>query len=54
MLTAAAEDRPVREIARILFLSPDTVRSYPATITKTLDASLRSDAYRLARDNGWI
>lgn len=54
VLAAAGEDRPVREIARALFLSPGTVRNYLATITQKLQASSRADAYRTARDNDWI
>ena len=42
------------EIARALFLSPGTVRNHLAAITQKLEADGRADAYRMARDNGWI
>jgi two-component system, NarL family, response regulator DesR len=32
VLAIAKEDRPIREIARAVFLSPGTVRNYLATI----------------------
>lgn len=53
LLTAQA-DRQVREVARELFLSPGTVRNYLAAVTHKLGAETRSDAYRIARENGWI
>lgn len=54
VLSVALEDRPVREIARALYLSPGTVRNYLALITRKLGATSRADAYRLARENGWV
>ena len=54
VLTAAREDRPIREVARTVFLSPGTVRNYLAAITRKLGAESRADAYRMARDNGWL
>jgi two-component system response regulator DesR len=54
VLTVAREDRPIREVARTVFLSPGTVRNYLAAITRKLDAESRAEAYRIARDNGWI
>jgi two-component system, NarL family, response regulator DesR len=54
VLTAAGADRPIREVARALFLSPGTVRNHLAAVTQKLDAQSRPDAYRIARDNGWI
>ena len=54
VLTVAGEQRPIREVARILFLSPGTVRNYLAAITHKLEAGSRAEAYRIARDNGWI
>ena len=54
VLAAAGTDRPVREVARALFLSPGTVRNYLVAATRKLDGRNRSDAYRRARDNGWI
>ena len=54
VLIAAQADRPIREVARSLFLSQGTVRNYLATIRKKLDAKSRSDAYRIAGDNDWL
>jgi two-component system response regulator DesR len=54
VLAAAGADRPVRAVARALFLSPGTVRNYLVAVTAKLGASSRADAYRSARDQGWI
>jgi two-component system, NarL family, response regulator DesR len=54
VLTVAREDRPIREVARTVFLSPGTVRNHLAAITAKLGAGSRAEAYRIARDNGWI
>jgi two-component system response regulator DesR len=54
VLTVAGEDRPIREIARTVLLSPGTVRNYLAAITQKLQAGSRAEAYHIARDNGWI
>jgi two-component system response regulator DesR len=54
VLAIAQEDRPIREVARAVFLSPGRVRNYLATITQKLEAGSRAEAYRIARENGWI
>ncbi|WP_369134043.1 response regulator [Modestobacter sp. I12A-02662] len=54
VLTVAGEDRPVREIARTVFLSPGTVRNHLAAITAKLGAGSRAEAHRIARENGWL
>lgn len=54
VLAAAGPDRPVREVARALFLSPGTVRNYLAAVTAKLGAPSRAAAYRSAREQGWI
>jgi two-component system response regulator DesR len=54
VLAAAQEDKPIREVARAVFLSPGTVRNHLAGITRKLEAGSRAEAYRIARDNGWI
>jgi two-component system, NarL family, response regulator DesR len=54
VLGAAGADRPVSEIARTLFLSAGTVRNHLAAITQKLEAGSRAEAYRIARDHGWI
>lgn len=54
VLTAAGADRPVREVARTLFLSAGTVRNYLAAATAKLAAGSRAEAYHTAKENGWI
>ena len=54
VLAAAAADRPIREVARALFLSPGTVRNYLAAATAKLTAGSRAEAYQVARENGWV
>jgi two-component system, NarL family, response regulator DesR len=54
VLTVALADRPIREIARTVFLSPGTVRNDLAAITHKLGADSRAEAHHIARDNGWI
>lgn len=54
VLVAAQADRPVRDVAHELFLSPGTVRNYLGSIAQKLAAASRSDAYRIARENGWV
>ncbi len=54
VLMTGREDRPIRDIARELFLSPGTVRNYLATINRKLGVDSRSNAYRIARENGWV
>jgi two-component system response regulator DesR len=49
VLTVAGEDRPIREIARTVLLSPGTVRNYLAAITQKLQAGSRAEAYHIAR-----
>lgn len=53
LLTAQA-DRPIREVARALFLSQGTVRNYLAAVTHKLGADTRTEAYRIAQENGWL
>ena len=54
VLAAAGADRPIREVSRALFLSAGTVRNHLAAITQKLEAGSRAEAFRMARDNGWI
>lgn len=54
VLAAAGADRPVREVARALFLSPGTVRNHLVAITRKLGVPSRAEAYRSAREQGWI
>jgi two-component system, NarL family, response regulator DesR len=54
VLAVAGADRPVREVARALFLSPGTVRNYLVAVTTKLGATNRAEAYRSASEQGWI
>lgn len=54
VLAAAGADRPVREVARDLFLSPGTVRNHLVAITQKLGAPSRAAAYRSACEHGWL
>jgi len=54
VLAAAGADRPIREVARALYLSPGTVRNHLAAVTAKLAAGSRAEAHQLARENGWI
>ena len=54
VLAAAGADRPVREVARALFLSPGTVRNHLVAITQKLGVPSRAEAYRSAREQGWL
>ncbi|MEV0430428.1 response regulator transcription factor [Micromonospora sp. NPDC050495] len=54
VLATAQEDRPIRDVAQELFLSPGTVRNYLATINRKLGVDSRASAHRVARENGWV
>ncbi|GAB3416832.1 response regulator [Flindersiella endophytica] len=54
VLRAAEHDTPVSVIARQVHLSPGTVRNHLAAIVTKLGVPGRSEAVRLARDNGWF
>ncbi|MFC5066091.1 response regulator [Actinomycetospora atypica] len=54
VLAAAGEDRPVREVARRLRLSPGTVRNHLSAAAGKLGVHGRTPAYRAARDQGWV
>ncbi len=54
VLAAAGEDRPIRDVARAVFLSPGTVRNHLTAITQKMEAVSRAESHRIARDNGWI
>lgn len=43
-----------KEIARILDLSPGTVRNYLADAAQKLGAANRIEAFQIARENGWL
>ncbi|WNF28030.1 response regulator transcription factor [Streptomyces sp. C11-1] len=54
VLRMAAEGSEAGEIARLLHLSPGTVRNYLTTVVSKLNARNRVDAIRIARDSGWL
>ncbi|HET6855629.1 MAG TPA: response regulator transcription factor [Streptomyces sp.] len=54
VLRLAAEGSEAGEIARLLHLSPGTVRNYLTTVVAKLNARNRVDAIRIARDSGWL
>ncbi|QOY95268.1 response regulator transcription factor [Massilia sp. UMI-21] len=54
VLRLAGEGRSSAEIARQVHLSEGTVRNYLSEAISKLDAANRVDAYRMARDAGWL
>jgi two-component system response regulator DesR len=54
VLRLAGEGKSSAEIARQLHLSEGTVRNYLSEAISKLDAANRIDAFRLARDAGWL
>lgn len=54
VLRLAGEGKRTAEIARQLHLSEGTVRNYLSEAISKLDAANRIDAFRLARDAGWL
>ena len=54
VLRLAGEGKSSAEIARTIHLSEGTVRNYLSEAISKLDAANRTDAFRLARDAGWL
>jgi len=54
VLRLAGEGRSSAEIAKLVHLSEGTVRNYLSEAISKLDAVNRIDAFRLARDAGWL
>ncbi|GMA40922.1 response regulator transcription factor [Mobilicoccus caccae] len=54
VLLAAGADGVVKDAARALHLATGTVRNHLTTAAAKLGARGRVEAYRLARDHGWI
>jgi two-component system response regulator DesR len=54
VLRLADEGRSNKEIARLLDLSPGTVRNYLSEASAKLGAASRIEAGRIARDRGWL
>ena len=54
VLRLAGEGRPSADIARQVHLSEGTVRNYLSEAISKLGAANRVEAYRMARDAGWL
>jgi two-component system response regulator DesR len=54
VLRLAGEGKSSAEIAKLIHLSEGTVRNYLSEAISKLDAVNRIDAFRLARDAGWL
>lgn len=54
VLRLAEEGRSNKHIARILDLSPGTVRNYLSVASTKLGAASRIEAGRIARERGWL
>ena len=54
VLRLAEEGHSNKVIARMMSLSPGTVRNYLSEAASKLGASSRIEASRLARENGWL
>jgi two-component system, NarL family, response regulator DesR len=54
VLRAAETGDTTEEIAKILFLSPTTVRNYLSNAITKVGGRNRIDAIRIARDAGWL
>ncbi|KAB2350885.1 response regulator transcription factor [Actinomadura rudentiformis] len=54
VLRLAEYDTPVAVIAKRTHLSSGTVRNYLASAVAKLHVGTRGEAYRLAKDNGWL
>ncbi len=54
ILRLAEAGKTNKEIAASLNLSAGTIRNYLADVTQKLDASNRIEAFRIARENGWL
>lgn len=53
VLELVAEGKTTKEIAKVLFLSPGTVRNYISTILDKLDVGNRIEAIARFKEKGW-
>lgn len=54
VLRLAGEGKSTADIAKLIFLSEGTVRNYLSEAISKLRAANRVEAFRLARDAGWL
>jgi two-component system response regulator DesR len=54
MLVAGRNGASIAEIAKVLFLSEGTVRNYLSSAIQKLEVSNRTEAARVAEDQGWL
>ena len=54
ILRVAGEGKSTADIARLIHLSEGTVRNYLSEAISKLDAVNRIDAFRIAREAGWL
>jgi two-component system response regulator DesR len=54
VLRMAGEGKQSNEIAKLIHLSEGTVRNYLSEAISKLNARNRVEAYRLAREAGWL
>jgi len=54
VLRLAGEGKSTADIAKMIFLSEGTVRNYLSEAISKLNAGNRVEAFRLARDAGWL
>ena len=54
VLVAGQGGASIAEIAKILFLSEGTVRNYLSSAIQKLEASNRTEAARVAEEQGWL
>ncbi|SCG45514.1 two component transcriptional regulator, LuxR family [Micromonospora echinaurantiaca] len=54
VLTASADGATIADVAARLHLSPSTVRNYLSAAIGKTDTRNRAEAYRRARDQGWL
>lgn len=54
VLRLAGEGKSTADIARLIHLSEGTIRNYLSETISKLDAANRVDAFRIAREKGWL
>jgi two-component system response regulator DesR len=54
VLVAGQNGASIAEIAKVLFLSEGTVRNYLSSAIQKLEVSNRTEAARVAEDQGWL